>query len=234
MVLSLALTFTLVFLLPLILFLTGFFLFFCLHTFCSISQVLFFSFLIYWKRGKTERDGEWLDSGVLMLSNSQCVGSGASACCLSSSCVFFPHLLRGNGYSMAISVLWGMQVLSHLFVVFHRPPSQSSPPTTVQQTTLYKETVTGTTESMDKINRCAYISPFQWWILGIFTVCDILSFLPFWSKSNGIQKDTKLLRYISYVYNILQMNGKGESDNNVALVLHFFSIKPMNMHTSYS
>ncbi len=88
-----------------------------------------------------------------MLSDGQCVGFSASACCLSSSCVFH-HVLRGNGCSMAISVLWGMQALSHLFLVFHPTPLQSFPPTAEQQTTLYKVTITKTVESMNKLNRC--------------------------------------------------------------------------------
>lgn len=75
--------------------------------------------------------------------------------------VFFPHVLGGNGCSMAISVLWGMQALSHLFVVFHPTPSQSFPPTAEQQTTLYKVTITETAESMNKLNRCLDISFFN-------------------------------------------------------------------------
>lgn len=100
------------------------------------------------KKGRKEQDVVWLD---LMLSDGRCVGSNASACCLSSSCVFFPHVLGENGCSIAIPVLWGMQTLSHLFIVFHITPSQSFPPTAEQQTTLYKVTAAEASECMNKL-----------------------------------------------------------------------------------
>lgn len=123
-----------------------------------ISQGFLFSF----RKRKTESDimqeGRrmierkkgivWLD---LMLSDGWCVGSNASACCLSSSCVFFPHVLGENGCSIAGPVLWGMQRLPHLFIVFHITPSQSFPPTAEQQTTLYKVTATVASECMNKL-----------------------------------------------------------------------------------
>lgn len=100
-VFSLALTFTPVVLLP----------FFLFYVSLSTSQGSFFLFShpLETARGsenKSERwrDGERLNSVGLMLSDGWRVGSNATACCLSSSCVF-PHVLGGNGCSMVISVL---------------------------------------------------------------------------------------------------------------------------------
>lgn len=75
---------------------------------------------------------------------------------------------------MAISVLWGMQALSHLFVVFRPTPSLSFPPTAEQQTTLLQGDYNKkTAESMNKLNRC--LSPFFFFRNGgLWTVVQLL------------------------------------------------------------
>lgn len=141
-----------------------------------------------------KKEGETL---CVTLWDGRCLGSNASACCLSSSCVFPPCAGRKWLFYSASPVLWGMQRLPHLFIVFHITPSQSFPPTAEQQTTLYKVTATVASECMNKLRERSLL------MLNFPLQIVVSLFFSFFPHHGWQQWDASLLPAVYYYWKFL-------------------------------